>query len=76
MKRRQKGAALGQYALLIGLIALTVVLVCIAFGNQIGTNLYSYLNQYTNMNSQISTNTQKEVTASPVDTNGTAGVSP
>ena len=56
MNRKQKGNALSQYAIIIGLVALAAVPAFLLFGNQIVSALTTYVDQYTNMNSIVASN--------------------
>ena len=56
MNRRQKGNALSQYAIIIGLVVLLLVPTFMLFGNQIVNVFTTYVDQYTNMNDKIAIN--------------------
>jgi len=75
MNRRQKGNALSQYGIIIGLVVLVAVPTFMAFGNQVVSGLTSYVDQYTNMNNKIDTNNKNNINSiannnvnNPVDT--------
>jgi len=75
MNRRQKGNALSQYAIIIGLVALAAVPAFLLFGNQIVSALTTYAGQYSDMNNQLDANNKSNTNsiannnASTVDLN-------
>jgi len=56
MTRKQKGTALNQYAMIIGLVILAIIPIYVSFGDQTVKALSDYANQYINMNNQINSN--------------------
>jgi len=69
MNRRQKGNALSQYGIIIGLVALAAVPAFLLFGNQVVSGLTSYVDQYTNMNGKMANNIDNVANSNNVTNN-------
>jgi len=57
MNRTKLGVTLSEYAIIIALISLAIITACLVFRDQILSTLTAYSNQYGNMHTQMSNNT-------------------